>query len=231
MKLITTLVFSFFFSGLFAQHTPQEIKNFKISKILRESVSSDAPASFEKYDDRYDKSGNQIATYIDGQQFTRSVNEYDNAGRLVKTTLYGTTGTGNEATSNTVYTYSADGSCVSKLTDLNFKTVAYQWFDNAGRIVKTMTPEKIEDIYTYNAAGQLISIITKPGTSNGDITDLKYTYNTKGQRSKEVSAGSYPWTRMYTYDIKGMLSKVVTVSSEEGVTIKTTDTYKYAFWQ
>ena len=94
-----------------------------------------------------------------------------------------------------------------------------------------MSTEKIEEFYTYDVTGKLVSIKTKPGTTEGDIADFKYVYNTKGQLIKEVSAGSYPWTRTYTYDAKGILLKVVTVSSEEAITTKTTDTYKYEFWK
>ena len=213
-----------------AQHNPQEIKQFKISKILKSSVSSDSK-TVEKYDTRYDKNGNETAGYIDGEQYTKYANQYDETGRLEKTIDYSMPGSGTEIASSTIYTYNADGSSTAKTSHTSFNTTAYKWFDKNGRITKTMSAEKIEEFYTYDATGKLVSIKTKPGTTEGDIADFKYVYNTKGQRIKEVSAGSYPWTRTYTYDAKGILLKVVTVSSEEGITTKTTDTYKYEFWK
>lgn len=217
--------------NIYAQHNTQEIKQLKISKIIKQSVSSDAPTSIEKYESRYDNNGNETASYIGGEQFTKLDNQYNNTGKIIRIISYDMTANGNES-SNSTYTYNADGSSTAKTTYKDFENMLeYKWFDRNGRLTKTIAPDKIEDIYTYDASGKLISVKTKPGTSDADVTDLKYTYNAKGQRIKEVSAGSYRWTRTYTYDAKGILLKVVTVSSEEGVTTKTTDTYKYEFWK
>ena len=214
-----------------AQHSPQEIKQFKISKIIKQSVSSDAPTNIEKYDTRYDRNGNETAGYIDGTQYTKYVNQYDESGRLIKIIDYSMPGPGTEIASASVFTYNTDGSSTSKTTHPSFNTIEYKWYDKNGRITKTKSAENIEELYTYDAGGKLISIKTKPGTTEGDIADFKYVYNAKGQRIKEISGGSYPWTRTYTYDAKGILLKRITVSSEEGVTTKTTDTYKYEFWK
>lgn len=228
MKSFLLFICLFFSITLLAQHNPQEIKQLKISKILRNTVSSDSKA-VEKYDTRYDENGNQTAVFIDGQQYGKYANQYNEAGKLIKIIDYAVPGDNAEVSALSVYTYNADGSSTSKTTHTGFTAVEYNWYDKDGRTTKTMSSENIEEFYSYDAAGKLISIKTKPGTTEGDITDLKYSYNTKGQRTKEVSGGSYPWTRTYTYDANGLLLKRVTVSSAEGVTTTTNDTYKYEF--
>lgn len=231
MKSLLLSINLFFSINLVAQHNAEEIKQFKISKIIKQSVSSDAPTNIEKYDTRYDRNGNETAGYIDGTQYTKYVIQYDESGRLIKIIDYSMPGPGTEIASTTVFTYTTDGSSTSKTTHPSFNTIEYKWYDKNGRITKTKSAENIEEFYTYDAGGKLISIKTKPGTTEGDIADFKYVYNAKGQRIKEISGGSYPWTRTYTYDAKGILLKRITVSSEEGVTTKTTDTYKYEFWK
>lgn len=226
------IIFSCLFAGInvYAQHNPQEIRQFKISKIIKQSVSSDAPGSIEKQESHYDNNGNQTASFIGGEQITKATNQYNAAGKLTKVINYDMTDGGAES-SNTVYTYNTDGSCVAKTTYSGFTTFEYKWFNKTGHPIRTVAPDKIEDIYTYDAAGKLISIKTKPGTSDADVADLKYTYNTKNQRIKEVSEGTYRWTRTYTYDAKGILLKVVTVATDEGQKTTTTETYKYEFWK
>jgi len=225
------LSISFFFSiNLAAQHNAEEIKRLKISHIIMQSLYSDSK-TVGKYDTRYDRNGNTTAGYIDGEQYTKYVNQYDETGRLTQIIDYSMPGPGTEIASASVFTYNTDGSSTSKTTHTGFNTIEYKWYDKNGRIIKTMSAENIEEFYTYDAAGKLISIKTKPGTTEGDLADFKYIYNAKGQRIKEISGGSYPWTRTYTYDVKGVLIKRLTVSSEEGVTTKTTNTYKYEFWK
>jgi YD repeat-containing protein len=194
------------------------------------SLSSDSKTA-EKYDTRYDRNGNETAGYIDGVQYTKYLNQYDETGRLTQIIDYSMPGPGTEIASTAVYTYNADGTSSSKTTHSSFNMVEYKWYDKKGRITKTISTENIEEVYTYDATGKLISIKSKPGTTKGDITDFKYVYNAKGQRIKEISGGSFPWTRTYTYDAKGLLLKRITVSSEEGTTTTITDTYKYEFWK
>jgi len=230
MKSFLLSISLFFSINLVAQHTAEEIKRLKISKIIMQSLSSDSK-KIEKYDTRYDRNGNETVGYIDGEQYTKYANQYDERGRLTQIIDYSMPGPGTEIASTSVFTYNTDGSGTSKTTHSGFNTIEYKWYDKNGRITKTISAEKIEEFYTYDAAGKLISIKTKPGTTEGDIADFIYVYNAKGQRIKEISGGSYPWTRTYTYDAKGLLIKRLTVSSEEGVTTKTTDTYKYEFWE
>jgi YD repeat-containing protein len=230
MKQFLPLLCLVFSTSLIAQHNAQEIKQLKISKILYQSVTSDSK-NVEKYDTRYDKNGNETAGYIDGEQLSKYDNQYNGAGKLTKIIDYAMPGAPTEIASSTVYTYQEDGSSTSKTTHNGFNSVEYKWYDKDGRLIKTTSADNVEEFYTYNASGKLLTIKTAPGITQGDIADFKYVYNAKGQRTKEISGGSYPWTRTYTYDAKGILIKRVTVSSEEGVTTTTTDTYKYEFWK
>jgi YD repeat-containing protein len=229
MKLVIVLACLFMAAHLEAQHSPQEIKKFRISKILKQSVTSDAD-NIDNFETRYDRNGNETAIYLNEEYITKSVNQYNKAGRLAKVTGYDMLGDSAEA-SWAVYTYNADGSYKVSALHSGHETPESMWYDKTGRLTRTLEPGIKEDIYKYDASGKLTSVKTKPGTSTGDVTDLKYSYNTKGQRSKEVSEGTYRWTRTYSYDTKGMLSKVVTVGTDEGVNTTTTDTYQYEFWK
>lgn len=230
MKQLFILSCLFTAITLDAQHSPQEIKQLKISRIIKQSVSSDAPGSVEKHESLYDVYGNQTAAYIGGEQITKTNNQYNTAGKLIKVINYDMMGGGAES-SSTVYTYNADGSCVAKTTYPGFTSFEYKWYNKAGQLIRTVSPDKIEENYAYDAGGKLISIKTKPGTSDEDVTDLKYSYNSNGKRSKEVSEGTYRWTKTYQYDSKGILSKVITVATDEGEKTTTTDIYKYEFRQ
>ncbi|MBC7875304.1 MAG: hypothetical protein H7Y01_14985 [Ferruginibacter sp.] len=228
MKQVILLACLFMAAQLAAQHTQQEIKKYRISKIVKHSVTSDAE-NIDKFETRFDRNGNETAIYLNEEYITKSVNQYNKAGRLTKVTGYDMLGDSAE-TSWAVYTYNADGSYKVSALHPGHETPELMWYDKTGRLTRTLEPDKKEDIYKYDGGGKLTSVKTKPG-SYGDVTDLKYSYNTKGQRSKEVSEGTYRWTRTYSYDTKGMLSKVVTVGTDEGVNTTTTDTYQYEFWK
>ena len=91
-------------------------------------------------------------------------------------------------------------------------------------------PDGSERLYSYDAQGKLLNIKTKPG-GDGVLTDIQYTYNSKGQRIKEVSKEGYKWTTTYTYDAKGLLKKSVTARSETGLETKSYHSYEYDFWK
>ena len=229
MKYFLPLLCLFLSAQLYAQHTPQEIKKFKISKILRNQASN-GTTGVDHYDTRYDKHGNETATYIDGVIYTKFVYEYGKDGKPIKATEYSSEET-NDPSFVYDYIYNTDGSYTVKNTHMGFTVFSYEWYDKDGRVIKTKNSSDIEELYTYDAAGKLLSIKTKPGVSADDATDLTYVYNAKGQRIKEISSAAYPGTRTYSYDARGILSKVVTVYSQDGKKVTLTDTYKYEFWK
>jgi YD repeat-containing protein len=228
VKYLLLLLSLYGSTNLFAQHTPQEIKKLKISRILK-NQSTAGTKEVDKYDTRYDQYGNETATYIGGEQYSKIVYTYTNDGKIIKAVEY----SNDQMTDPSFisdYTYAADGSYTMKKKNMNFPTFDYAWYDKDGRLLKTKAGDAAEEIYTYDVTGKLLSIKSAPGTTE-DIVDFKYLYDAKGRRIKEISAGSYPWTRTYTYDAKGILLKCVTISTEEGVKTTMTDSYKYEFWK
>jgi uncharacterized protein RhaS with RHS repeats len=226
MKKFTAFICLLFSVSIFAQYTPQEIKKYKIAKIIKFSANKDASET-QKQEKLYDRYGNDTATYLDGQLYMRSVYEYNEKGQPAKSITYNFSGGENETA---VYDYKADRSFSISNTDKQFGMTDYTYYDKAGRVTKTKMPDGSERIYTYDPQGRLMKLKSKPG-DDGVLVDIQYTYNSKGQLIKETSKGEYKWTTTNTYDAKGLLIKSVTASSQDGVVTKSTNTYKYEFWK
>ena len=227
MKITTVPVCLVLPFSLFAQHTPQEIKKNKISKITKLSSTGDGGEA-GKHEYYYDKNGNDTAYYTGGTLISKSVYSFDRTGRPVKLIRYN--GDGKE-TETALYSYQPDGSYKISSTDKAYGMIDYQWHDKTGKLTKTQSPDSALRLYTYDAKGKLISIKTKIGQNGGTVVDLKYTYNSKGQRIKEISNGEYRWTKVFIYNERELLIKATTIASDEGVEAKTTDTYGYEFWE
>jgi YD repeat-containing protein len=220
-----------FFCGLFisflvfAQYSPQEIKKYKISKVIKISVNGDASET-QKQEKLYDSYGNDTATYLDGQLYMRSVYEYNEKGQPAKRITYNFSGNENETA---LYEYNPDGTFIISNTDKQFEMTDFTYYDKQGRITKTVSPDKAEKIYSYNLKGQLIGIKSKPG-NGGVLVNIQYTYNPKGQLIKEASIGEYKWTLTYTYNAKGLIAKTKNISIMDGVAEPgSVSSYEYEF--
>src|SRR6476646_4214460 len=91
MKKFLTLSAILFSFSAFAQHTAQEIKKFKISKMTKLSVSKGNEA-VQKTEVWYDDNGNDTAEYNSGQLYRRTKYEYNSAGRVITRVRYGADG-------------------------------------------------------------------------------------------------------------------------------------------
>jgi len=225
MKIFLTLfVFLFSFSA-FAQHTAQEIKKFKISKITKLSLThgSEEPRKTELW---YDNNGNDTAEHTGGELYRRTKYEYNSKGQIVTRTRYKADG---KETETAVYNYKPDGSYMISNTDKDFGMTDFTYYDKSGKVIKTASPDGAERIYTYDAKGHLTRIKSK-SDNGGVVTDLQYTYNAKGQLIKEVSKGDYKWTKSYTYNAKGLIAKSKSNSITDDVADpEVTVTYEYEF--
>jgi YD repeat-containing protein len=224
-KLLTVsaLVFSF---SVFAQYTPQEIRKFKISKLSKMSVTKGDEA-VQKTEKWYDEKGNDTAEYNNGELYRRTIYEYNPKGQVTTRTRYGADG---KETETAVYTHKTDGSYTISNTDKNFGMTDLTYIDNAGKITKTVSPDRSERIYTYNAKGRLLKIKSKAGDNGGMVIDQQYTYNGSGQLAKIISKGDYKWTQTYSYGPKGLISKTKINSVTDGVADpEVNHTYEYEF--
>jgi YD repeat-containing protein len=212
--------------SVFAQHTSQEIKKYKISKITKLSVSNGEEA-VQKNETWYDDNGNDTAEYTGTELYRRTKYEYNPKGHVVKRTRF--RANGNEIETS-VYNYKPDGSYTISNTDKDFGMTDLTYCDKSGKITKTVSPDRTERIYTYDAKGRLLRVKSQPNDNGGLVVDLQYTYNSKGQRIKDVNKGDYKWTRTYTYDAKGLISKSKSNSVTDGVADPELSTsYEYEF--
>ncbi|MDP4263431.1 MAG: hypothetical protein Q8941_12970 [Bacteroidota bacterium] len=225
MKKLSTLFSLFASFSVFAQYTPREIRKFKISKITRLSVTNGSEAQKEEI--WYDAYGNDTAEYRAGEIYKRVKYEYNTKGQPIKSTSYHADGTEIESAA---YTYKPDGSYAVSDTGKSFGTTGYTYYNKAGKITKTVSPDKTERIYSYDSKGRLLTIKSKPDDSGGVVTDIGYSYNPKGQLIKEVNKGDYKWTITYTYNAKGLIVKSKNISISDGVANpEVTVSYEYEF--
>lgn len=224
MKKVIAFTCLLFSISVFAQYTPQEIKKYKISKIIKQSYNTDSSES-QKIETLHDRNGNDTAIFMDGQLYKHSVFEYNSKGQTIKIVTSKQDGSEMETA---IYTYKPDGSYTISNTDKTYGMTNYTYYDKTGKITKTKSPDGAERIYTYDAAGKLLKIKSKPG-GDGILTDLQYTYNSKGQCVKEVNNGEFKWTTTYTYDTKGLINKAVMLNPDDGT--KSYYSYEYEFWK
>jgi YD repeat-containing protein len=220
---LSALLFSF---SLFAQYTPQEIKKFKIAKLTTLSATKGAEA-IQKNETWYDEKGNDTAEYNNGGLYRRTIYEYNSKDKIITRTRYGADG---KETDTAVYDYKPDGSCIINNTDKSFGMTDLTYCDKAGKTTKTVSPDRSERSYTYDAKGRLLKIKSKAGDNGGVVIDQQYTYNAGGQLIKAVSKGDYKWTQTHSYNAKGLYSKTKINSVTDGVADPdVTITYEYEF--
>lgn len=226
MKKFLTLSALLFSFAAFAQYDAWEIKKLKISKITKLTVTKGEDV-VQKNERLFDNKGNDTAEYYNDEIYRRSKYEYNSKGQAISRTRYGADG---KETETATYTYKPDGGCTISNTDKSFGMTDLTYCDKTGKTTKTVSPDRSERIFTYDAKGRLIKIKSKPSDNGGVVVDIQYTYNPKGQLIKEVSKGDYKWTTAYTYDAKGMISKHKSNSVMDGVADpERTITFEYEF--
>ena len=226
MKKLLTLSAVFYSLFAFAQHSPQEIKKLKISKLIKLSATKGQEIIL-KTETWYDENGNDTAEYNSTGLYRRTSYVYNSKGQAISRTRYDAEG---KETETAVYTYKEDGSYTISNTDKSFGMTDLTYCDKTGKTTKTVSPDRSERLYTYDAKGRLLKIKSKPADNGGVVVDIQYTYNPKGQLIKETSKGDYKWTHTFTYDAKGMIAKYKSNSVSDGVSDpETTTTYEYEF--
>jgi YD repeat-containing protein len=225
MKKNLTLSALLFSLSAFAQHTPQEIKKYKISKITKLSMTNGSEKK-QKNEIWYDDQGNDTSEYMGGELYRRTKYDYNSKGQIVSRTRYKADG---KETETAVYDYKPDRSYTISNTDKDFGMTDFTYHDKSGKIIKTASPDGTERVYIYDAKGRLLKAKSK-SDNGGVVTDLQYTYNAKGQLIKEVSKGDYKWTKTYTYDAKGLIAKSKSNAVTDAVADPEINTsYEYEF--
>jgi YD repeat-containing protein len=226
MKKLLTLSLLLLSFPVFAQYTAKEIKKYKVNKITRLSMTRGDEA-VQKSEIWYDSNGDDTAEYTGAELYRRTKYEYNPNGKVIGRTRYKADGKEIETS---IYTYKPDGSYSISNTDKDFGMTDLTYSDKSGKTTKTVSPDRTERIYSYDAKGRLLKIKSKPNDSGGVVTDLQYTYNTKGQLIKEVNKGDYKWTKTYTYNAKGLIAKTKSITITDDVADpEVTVTYEYEF--
>jgi len=216
MKLLLSflLLFTLQVNG---QYTVAEIKKHKINVISTRSGEYTTEI-------RYDQYGNDTAHYINAALYQRKKHTYKN-GKLQTTVVYNSEGT---EYSTKVFEYKPDGTSIATNTDNDFGMKDYTYFDKNGRIIKDVIPDGSERVHSYDKAGRLTRIKTKP-MEGAVLVDVIYSYDSKNRLAKEISNGEYKWTTVYSYDKNGLI-KNKTISYIDGEENKTSVTeYSYKF--
>lgn len=226
MKKLLALFTLFVSFSLCAQYTPQQIRKFRISKMTTLATTAESD-ELQKNEIFYDDKGNDTAEYKNGQLSRRTQYEYNSEGQVVKRIRYKPDGNEMETA---VYVYKPDGSCTISNTDKNFGMTDVTYCDKTGRTTKTVSPDKSEKIYTYDAKGHLIHVKSKAADNGGLIVDIQSSYNANGRLTREVSKGDNKWTRIYSYNARGLITKCKNNSVTDGVADpEVTYSYEYEF--
>lgn len=199
--------------SLLAQHSPQEIKKHKISKIIKLSRSANSE-TVSKTETWYDSNGNDTAEYNNGELYRRTKYEYNLNDQPITRVWYNAEGNEMETT---IYSYKPDGSCTISNTDKNFGTTELIYCDKTGKILRAVQPDGSERLYTYDRRGRLLQLKSKRKENGRVVIDQQYSYNNSGKLSKVVSKGDYKWTQIHSYGANGLLSKTRINSITDGV--------------
>jgi RHS repeat-associated protein len=133
----------------------------------------------------YNSEGLMTSTVVNGTQTTS--NTYDNAGRMLTTTM--PDGSVETKTYNATTADLTSVIAVKTGTTVTSSTYAY---DNLGRKTSETTPTYVVS-YGYDSAGQLTSEVR----TGGNPYNIAYSYDLAGNRSSKTLAGM---TEAYTYD-------------------------------
>lgn len=170
-------------------------ENAKISKIINYEFGSEIPIGYDTY--YYDTHGNlsQISYYNKENLILFKKYYYDEQLRLVMIKYWGTDtidNTKHEEKSVTEYVYEGD----------NLAEEISTWMSENDSIQKGDTINLVKYVYE---SGKL-KVSSHVHTSTGEYFNTIYEYNSKGQKSKELSPhdGSYV---LFKYNQSGLLEE------------------------
>ena len=191
----------------------------------------------------YDVFHNPVSvTYADGSQVSYEYNalnlvtqktdalgnisryEYDAAGRLLNE--YNPLADNAEMQSKT--DYDANGNVISKKTKtgsmlnnvVNFVGTEYS-YDSMNRLAYSFaapdTNQKLYTVYSYNSAGNPVSVTTRTGSLTNTSSDrvTAYTYDSLGRMTGETAPDGK--TKGYEYDLQGRKLKITDAANVQDI--------------
>lgn len=210
---------------LFAQFpSAPEIKKIKLKSIVISTESTD-PGATKLSEIFYDANGNDTARYNDGVMASAKTIEYNQKQQPVKITHYDAS---HMLTGTTEYKYKADNSFTTVYTDKTYGMKDVGVYDRLGKLVSFTIPDGSVKKYSYNTKGQLIKAYSIP-RNEGVKMNTVYTYNAAGKLISSKSTGDYPGSDTYEYDKNGLLKKSVSIYFIAGEKQTDKDSYQFKY--
>lgn len=207
---------------ILAQPTPVQVKKYKIMKAVERRIGDADTLTQFWYFDR--KGYDSIQSMFNNPVAYRY--SFKNGRVDTKTVLRAGV---NEASKDDVYQYEykPDGSYKETFTDGSFGMKSYQWFDKKGNVLKSQSPDGNTTTYKYDTKGN-ISQVVSDGHNSGVKLNHKYTYNAKGQMTKEDrSTDGNTALTIYQYNAKGQAIATTTSMKWEGEISESKGTNEY----
>ncbi len=146
-----------------------------------------------------------------------SIYHFDNLGRRTQLTI-----TSGADIRTTNYSYDSFGR-LDKLTDGSNKLIIDYDYDNFGRLAKETNGNGTYTNYTYDLAGQILSLVNYNKTG-GINSRNDYTYDNLGRRSTMTTLDG---TWNYGYDLSGQLTRAIFTSNNPSTIPNQDLTYSY----
>lgn len=144
--------------------------------------------------------------------------------KLMQTIWYDSAGTAGDQYD---YEYKPDGSYKVTQTDPMYKMKSYDWYNAKDVLQKFQSPDGNTITYKYDAKGNILSRSSDGKNYGMKINDV-YTYNAKGQLIKEVDKfEDDTYTYIYEYDKAGRLIKSSGSGVRGGEKSESVSTYEY----
>lgn len=205
MKKIFSALALFAFVSSFSQPLAQDIKKYKIKMASEKRTGVDDSHLTTRW---YDVLGND-SVRIDGAETFIAKNTVKGK-KLIQQIWYDGEG---KAGDQYDYEYKPDGSYKVTYTEPINKMKSYDWYNAKNVLQKFQSPDGNTITCKYDAKGNIISR-TSDGENYGIKINDVYTYNAKGQLIKEVDKFEDDnYTYIYEYDKAGHLIR----SSGSGV--------------
>lgn len=225
MKHLFILFCIFVTINCFAQISTRDIKKYKISKVI-ETSSFFNGAQTAVTETSYNVSYFDSAISVNGKM-NNIIYSFDQMNRPAGKYIYNSQGA---EIGNVVYNYKPDGSYEITYNYLTDENTAIEWFDKQGRMEKMQLKDGSKRFYDYDEKNKLTGVMTMLSPKGkGEIVDLKYTYNNRGQMLKEINNGINKWEKTFTYDAKGLVISIDQVSKtgDGKYTGKTSISYEF----
>jgi YD repeat-containing protein len=200
-----------------AQPAKEEILKHRIFK-LTENIQSGETVYSNTY--WFDRKGNDSARIINGRKI--HINTIYKNGKIISSEHVKEEGRPDTYE----YVYTAGG-YKKTYTDGDYGMKSFEWYNPAGKLIKSQSPDGNTTIFKYDAKGKLLSFASD-GANQGIKVKQTNNYDSKGKlvrsnyiRDKDTTVV------MYTYGTNGQLTSEEEKGTSQGESILINISYQY----